>query len=67
LGLIPLLLKVGAMHGTHYETNNPSLICTNATSCGQTAGSNLAVSLCQNRASSMHKTAVSVVGRRLRQ
>ena len=45
LGLIPLLLKVGAMHGTHYETTNPSLVCTNPTSSGQTAGSNLAVLL----------------------
>ena len=43
LGLIPLLLKVGAVHGTHYETTNPSLVCTNPTSSGQTAGSNLAV------------------------
>jgi hypothetical protein len=43
LGLIPLLLKVGAMHGTHYETTNPSLVCTHPTSSGQTAGSNLAV------------------------
>ena len=34
LGLIPLLLKVGAMHGTHYETTNPSLVCTNPTSSG---------------------------------
>ena len=42
-GLISLLLKVGAMHGTHYETTNPSLVCTNPTSSGQTAGSNLAV------------------------
>ena len=43
LGLLPLLLEVGAMHGTHYETTNPSLVCTNPTSSGQTAGSNLAV------------------------
>jgi hypothetical protein len=41
LGLIPLLLKVGAMHGTHYETTNPSLVCTHPTSSGQM--SNLAV------------------------
>ena len=40
-----MLLKVGAMHGTHYETTNPSLVCTNPTSSGQTAGSNLAVLL----------------------
>ena len=45
MGLIPLLLKVGTMHGTHYETTNPSLVCTNPTSSGQTAGSNLAVLL----------------------
>ena len=38
-----LLLKVGTVHGTHYETTNPSLVCTNPTSSGQTAGSNLAV------------------------
>ncbi len=43
MGLIPLLLKVGAMHSTHYETTNPFLVCTNPTSSGQTAGSNLAV------------------------